>query len=524
MVAEEADLSELPAIGEDLGAKIATMVETGSLPELEALKAEVPGGLVAVLGISGLGPKRVQALHEALGIDDIEGLRKAAEAGKVREVEGFGEKTEANILHELDTRGPGETRTPIREAEERAEPLVAHLKGAEGAETVTIAGSYRRRKETVGDLDILVACEDCAPVMERFAAYEDVAEVISRGETRSTVVLGNGLQVDLRAVAPESHGAALHYFTGSKAHNIHVRRMGQGRGLKINEYGVFEGDRRVAGATEEEVYDRVGLPWILPELREDRGEIEAAAKGALPELVALGDIRGNLHAHTDWSDGSATARGMAGAARDRGWDYLAITDHSKAVRVANGLDADRLARQIDEIDALNDDLDGIAVLKSVEVDILEDGTLDLPDDILSRLDFATAAIHSHFALSREKQTARILKAMDNARVSVLAHPTGRMIGKREGYPLDMEAIVSRAADTGVVLEINAQPQRLDLDDAHARMAVEAGAKLSIGTDAHAPGHLDFMRHGVDQARRGWVSAADVVNTRSLSDLRKLLRR
>jgi DNA polymerase (family 10) len=300
--------------------------------------------------------------------------------------------------------------------------------------------------------------------------------------------------------------------------------MGQGRGLKINEYGVFEGDRRVAGATEEEVYDRVGLPWILPELREDRGEIEAAAKGALPELVALGDIRGNLHAHTDWSDGSATARGMAGAARDRGWDYLAITDHSKAVRVANGLDADRLARQIDEIDALNDDLDGIALLKSVEVDILEDGTLDLPDDILSRLDFATAAIHSHFALSREKQTARILKAMDNARVSVLAHPTGRMIGKREGYPLDMEAIVSRAADTGVVLEINAQPQRLDLDDAHARMAVEAGAKLSIGTDAHAPGHLDFMRHGVDQARRGWVSAADVVNTRSLSDLRKLLRR
>jgi len=492
MVAGEEDLSKLPGIGEDLSAKIRTMVETGTLPELEELKDQLPEGLVAVLGISGLGPKRVQALHRELGIEDLDGLAEAAREGRIRGIDGFGEKTEANILHALETRGSGESRTLLREAEARTGPLVAYLAGVEGAEQVVVAGSYRRRKETVGDLDILVACEDSGPVMARFTGYEDVTEVISQGETRSTVVLRNGLQVDLRAVPPESHGAALHYFTGSKAHNIHVRRMGQGRGLKINEYGVFDGDTRVAGETEEEVYAQVGLPWIPPELREDRGEIEAAGKGELPELVTLDDIRGNLHAHTDWSDGTASAREMAEAAKARGWEYLAITDHSKAVRVAKGLDADRLAAQIEEIEALDAEIDGIAVLTSVEVDILEDGSLDLPDDILSRLDLVTCAVHSHFGLSREKQTARLRRAMDNPHVSILAHPTGRMIGSREPYPLDMEALAAHAAETGVALEINAQPQRLDLDDRHARMAAEAGARLSIGTDAHAPDQYDVM--------------------------------
>ena len=524
MVAGAEDLSELPAIGEDLAEKIRTMVGTGRLPELEELKDQLPEGLVAVLGISGLGPKRVKALHRELGIEDLDGLAEAAREGRIRLIEGFGEKTEANILHALETRGSGESRTLLREAEARAEPLVAHLSAAEGAEQVTVAGSYRRRKETVGDLDILVACEDSGPVMARLTGHEDVTEVISQGETRSTVVLRNGLQVDLRAVPPESHGAALHYFTGSKAHNIHVRRMGQGRGLKINEYGVFDGDTRLAGETEAEVYDRVGLPWIPPELREDRGEIEAAGRGELPELLTLDDIRGNLHAHTDWSDGTASAREMAEAAKARGWEYLAITDHSKAVRVANGLDADRLAAQIDEIEALDAEIDGIAVLSSVEVDILEDGSLDLPDHILSRLDLVTCAVHSHFRLSRERQTARLCRAMDNPHVSILAHPTGRMIGSREPYPLDMEALASHAAETGVALEINAQPQRLDLDDRHARMAAEAGARLAIGTDAHAPDHLDVMRHGVDQARRAWLRAEDVVNTRPLPALRKLLSR
>lgn len=524
MVEEGADLSELPAIGEDLGNKIATIVETGTHPDYEALKKAVPEGLTEVLAVPGMGPKGVQKLHAALEIEGPEDLRKAAEAGRVREVEGFGEKTEANLLDALETREEGTSRTLLREAEERAEPLLAYLSEAEGVEKAIIAGSYRRRKETVGDLDILATCADSAPVMDRLVNHEDVIQTVSEGETRSTVILRGGLQVDLRVVPPESYGAALHYFTGSKAHNIHIRRMGQDRGLKINEYGVFEGDDRVCGETEEEVYDAVGLPWIVPDLREDTGEIAAAGKGELPDLITLDDIRGDLHSHTNETDGSVPAREMAEAAKARGWDYLAITDHSKAVRVANGLDADRLAGQIDAIDELNEDLDGITVLKSIEVDILEDGSLDLPDDILGRLDLAIASVHSYLNLSRDKQTDRICKAMDNPGVTIIGHPTGRLIGSREAYPLDMERIVEHAAETGCALEINAQPDRLDLDDTHARMARDAGVMLSIGTDAHATGHFAAMRYGVGQARRGWVTAADVLNTRSLSDLRKRVKR
>jgi len=524
MVRDGADLSELPGIGEDLAAKIVQIVETGELSALEDLKKEVPAGLVEVLGIAGLGPKRVQALHEHLGVDTIDDLTKAAKAGKIRELSGFGAKTEANILHELETRGSGETRTMLRVAEEVAEPLVAYLREVKGVDKVVIAGSYRRRKETVGDLDILVTCAQDSPVVERFVDYEDVRDVVSHGDTRSTVILKNGLQVDLRVLEKVSYGAALHYFTGSKAHNIHVRRMGVARGLKINEYGVFKGDKRIAGETEAEVYDQVGLPYIEPELREDRGEIEAAAQGKLPELVTLDDIRGNLHSHTKASDGHNTPREMAEAAKDRGWAYLAITDHSKAVTVANGLDADRLAKQIDEIDALNDELDGITLLKSIEVDILEDGRLDLPDDILERLDLRVCAVHSHFKLSRDKQTERVMRAMDNPNFTILAHPTGRLIGSREGYALDVERVIAHAKETGCFLEINAQPERLDLDDVHAKMARDAGVKLSIATDAHTTGHLDFMRHGVDQARRGWLTAEDVLNTRSLKELRRMLRR
>lgn len=524
MVRDDADLTELPGIGEDLAGKIETIVETGKFPQLEDLKKDVPEGLVDVLGIAGLGPKRVQKIHEELGVTDLEGLTKAAKEGRVRKLSGFGKKTEDNILHELETRGSGETRTQRREAEDRAEPLVAYLAETKGVDKVVVAGSYRRRKETVGDLDILVTCTSDSPVVKRFVDYEDVRDVISKGETRSTVILKNGLQVDLRVVESASYGAALHYFTGSKAHNIHVRRMGQDQGLKINEYGVFRGDKRIAGKTEEEVYAQVGLPYIEPELREDRGEIDAARKGKLPELIELDDIRGNLHSHTKASDGANTLREMAAAAKERGWAYLAITDHSKAVRVANGLDEDRLAKQIDEIDAVNDELEGVTLLKSIEVDILEDGGLDLPDSILKRLDLRICAVHSHFRLSRDKQTERVMRAMDNPCFTIMAHPTGRLIGTREGYAIDMERIIEHARQTGCILEINAQPERLDLNDAHCKMARDAGVKLSIGTDAHTTGHLDFMRYGIDQARRGWVTADDVVNTRSLKDLRKLVAR
>ena len=518
------DLSELPGIGEDLAGKVAEIVDSGSFRDLRGLEKEVPAQLAEILGVAGIGPRRAHALHEELGIDNLADLERAARGGRVRELSGFGEKTEQNILHELETRGSGERRTPLRQAEEVADPLVSWLRALDGVDRATIAGSYRRRRETVGDIDILVTCTRSSPVVDRFVDYEDVRDVVSHGTTRSTVILKNGLQVDLRVVRKVAYGAALHYFTGSKAHNIRVRRMGQERGLKINEYGVFRGDDRVAGRTEEEVYEQVGLPWIEPELREDRGEIEAAQDDALPALVRLEDIRGNLHSHTDASDGTRTLEQMAAAAKSRGWSYLAITDHSKAVTVANGLDAERLAEQIDAIDTLNEELEGITVLKSSEVDILADGSLDLSDDILERLDLAVCAIHSHMNLSREKQTARMLKAMDNPNCNIIAHPTGRLIGTREPYPLDIERVIEHARETGCILEVNAQPDRLDLNDVHCKMAHDAGVKLAIGTDAHKESHFDFMRHGVDQARRGWVTREDVVNTLSLADLRKALAR
>ena len=523
LVREDADLTELPGIGEDLARKTREVVETGELSALQKVVQSVPESLIEVMGVAGLGPKRVKTLYEQLGVKDVDGLKQAAQAGKIQTLSGFGAKTEQNILQELATRGSGEKRFRRRDAEEMAEPLVALLREVDGVDQAAIAGSYRRRKETVGDLDILVACADAGPVMRRFVAYDDVTRVLSQGDTRASVILKGGLQVDLRAVQPESFGAALHYFTGSQAHNIRVRQLGQERGLKVNEYGVFQGERRVAGQTEAEVFDAVGLPGIVPELREDRGEIEAAQAGELPELITVDDIRGNLHSHTDWSDGAGTLEEMAEAARARGLAYLAVTDHSKAVRVANGLDADRLARQIDAIDALNDRLDGITLLKSIEVDILEDGGLDLPDDLLARLDLTVCSIHSRMNLSGDKQTARVLKAMENPNFTILGHPTGRLLGERSGYELDMQRVIEQARQGGRVLEINAQPARLDLDDTHARMARDAGVKLSIATDAHAGMHLDLMRFGVDQARRAWLTADDVINTRDLKGLRALLR-
>jgi DNA polymerase (family 10) len=524
LVQQEADLTELPGIGKDLAQQLQEAVADGEPAALSELKEQVPEGLVAVKGVAGLGPKRTQTLYKELGIDDLDKLRKAAEGGRIRELSGFGKKTEQKILHELATRGSGETRIRLRDAEGRAEPLVDYLRRVDGVETVTIAGSYRRRKETVGDLDILVVCSDDSPLVERFVGYDDVREVLSQGTTRSSVILKGGLQVDLRVVPAESYGAALHYFTGSKDHNVRVRQMAIDRGLKVNEYGVWDGETQVAGRTEQEVYAAVELPVIPPELREARGEFEAARDGRLPELIALEDIRGNLHGHTTWSDGAASARAMAEAARERGWAYIAITDHSQAVRVANGLDADRLARQIDEIDALNEELDGLTLLKGIEVDILEDGSLDLPDDVLERLDIRVGAVHSRFNLARDKQTDRIRRALDGGLVDILAHPTGRLIGSRAGYALDLERVIAKAAEVGCALEINAQPARLDLDDTHARMAIDAGVKLSIATDAHAEAHYDLMRYGIDQARRAWVSKADVLNTRSLKQLRQALKR
>ena len=524
MLAAGADLSDLPGIGEDLAGKIREIVETGHLSLLDSVETRTPSALAELVALPGLGPKRVKALHEALKVDTLEDLARAARAGKIRALPGFGVATEQKILQEIQRRAERQKRPTLAVAERLAEPLLDYLKAIKGVRRAIIAGSYRRRRETVGDIDILVTCSRGLPVIDHFVAYEDVDDVLSKGETRSTVVLRGGLQVDLRVVPDGSYGAALHYFTGSKSHNIAVRAMAARKGLKINEYGVFRGDKRIAGRSEEEVYAQVGLPYIPPELREDRGEIEVARKGALPELVMVQDIRGDLHAHSTASDGQNSIREMAEAAAERGYAYLAIADHTQHTRIAHGLDAERMTAQIREIDRLNGQLSGITILKSAEVDILDDGSLDLPDSVLRELDLTVCAVHFKFALSAAQQTERIIRAMDNPYFNILAHPTGRLINQREPYAVDLDRVMEAARERGCFLELNAHPERLDLDDTHARRAKELGLKLAISTDAHSVHTLDFMRFGIGQARRGWIEAKDVINTRPLKELRKLLRR
>jgi DNA polymerase (family 10) len=517
-------LKELPGIGDDLAAKIREIVESGKCEFLERLRKQVPPAVAELLRVPGLGPKRVRMLYQELEVQTLDQLLRAARDGRIRELRGFGPKIESSIVEAVQAHLGQSRRFKLVVAAQYAEPLIAHLKSARDVREVVVAGSFRRMRETVGDLDILVTARASAPVTDRFTGYEEVGEVLSRGETRSTVVLRCGLQVDLRVVAGESYGAALHYFTGSKAHNIAIRKLAQAKGLKVNEYGVFRGSRRVAGETEESVYRAVGLPYIPPELREDRGEIEAARAGHLPKLIELADLKGDLHAHSKASDGHDTIEEMAFAAKARGLGYLAITEHSRRLTVARGLDPARLRRQIDEIDALNAELDGITVLKGIEVDILEDGSLDLPDGILGRLDLVIAAVHSKFELPRAKQTERILKAMDNPLVSILAHPTGRLIDEREPYDVDMAKVIRKARTAGCHLELNAHPERLDLLDTYCQVAKAEGVLVCVNSDAHSAYDFDNLRFGVGQARRGWLESRDVLNTRGLDALKPLLRR
>jgi DNA polymerase (family 10) len=452
-------------------------------------------------------------------------LRQVAEEGEIRELHGFGEKIEQKILDDLERQGEEEEeRTKLNVAEDVAQPLVDYLQAGEGVERVEVAGSYRRRKETVGDLDILAISASREEVIQHFTEYENVAEVVSEGETRSTVALRSGLQVDLRVVEPESYGAALFYFTGSKAHNIAIRNIAIDQGLKVNEYGVFEDEEQIAGETEEEIYDLFDLPYIAPELREDRGEITAARKGELPHLIELADLRGDLQCHTTASDGRNSLEEMAQAAQEMGHEYLAITDHSSYVSVTQGLEADELAERIDEIQQLDKEMEDIRLLTSIEVDVLEDGSLDLPDDVLDRLDVVIFSVHTKFDLPIDEQTERIIRAMDNPHVHILAHPTGRRIGKRPGYQVDLERVMEAALERGCFLEINAQPERLDLDDVYAKRAKEMGLKVAISTDAHSTSELRGLRFGVYQARRGWLEPADVLNTRSWNEARELLKR
>jgi len=524
LVARDSDLTELPGIGDDLAGKIRELVTRGRLPLLDDVARRVPPELSDLMRVRGLGPKGVKALYDHFHMRSLRELERIAEAGQVRALAGFGAKKEAALLDGIrQLRRGGERRTRLADAEPEAERLKAWLAAGAGVQRVEIAGSYRRRRETVGDLDIVVSCSDGAAAMDRLAEQEDVAHVASRGETRSTVILGSGLQVDVRAVTAESFGAALLYFTGSKEHNVELRQRAIDRHWKLNEYGLFDGERPLVGREEADIYARLGLDWIPPELREHRGEIEWAATGRLPPLVTADEMRGNLHAHTTWSDGRDTLEEMARAARAVGHDYLAITDHGPKVRVANGLDPRRLRRQMREIDRMNEQLEGLVLLKGCEVDILGDGALDLPDDVLAKLDVVVCSIHYHLRLDREAQTERVLRAMDNPHFMIWGHPTAREINRREPIDIDLGRCLAAASERGILVEINAQPKRLDLNDTNARLALEQGCDLVIDTDAHSVSDLELMRHGVDQARRAGAPADRIANTRGLAALRRRLR-
>ena len=520
LISAGTDLSELPGIGKDLAGKIADIVKTGHFGLLDTLKKKLPGQLGEIAALPGLGPKRVKLLYDKLKVRTLDDLRRVIKRGRLHEIRGFGPTIEEKLSAALE-KPRAEKRFKLSVAEAEAEALTTFLRDSG---RVVVAGSYRRRRETVGDLDVLVTAKDGAAVGDKLVQYDNIAEVLAHGPTRTTIMLRSGLQVDLRAVPDQSYGAALLYFTGSKSHNIALRGLANARGWKLNEYGLFAGKRRIAGASEEEVYKKLGLVFIPPELREDRGEVSAAKADELPRLVTLADIRGDLHVHSDWTDGTTTIAEMAAAAQVLGHEYIALTDHSRRITMAHGLDPARLSRQIREVDRLNGKLRGMTILKGIEVDILKDGMLDLPDSSLSQLDIVVAAVHSYFDQTREAQTERVIRAMENRHVSIIAHPTGRLIGEREPYDIDMDRIVAAARDAGCALEINAEPDRLDLNDIHAHAAKSVGVKLAISTDAHSVNALQYMRFGIDQARRGWLTADDVLNTRSLAELRRLLKR
>lgn len=527
-LADPAQLRELPGIGEAIAKKIQELLTTGSLRYYEELKQSPYARLTELLRIPGMGPKHVRLVYEQLGVSSVEQLQQAAEQGKLRTLPGLGEKSEQKILEGIQQALRFRERMPLGYVLPQATAMVERLRQVREVQQAALAGSLRRMRETVADADILVASSQPEPVMEAFVRLPHVERVLSKGSTKSSVVTTDGFQVDLRVVSPTSFGAAQHYFTGSKPHNIHIRSLGVDKGLKINEYGVFKGEELVAGATEEEVFAAVGLPWIPPELREDQGEIEAAAQGRLPRLVTREDLRGDLHVHTNWTDGADSIPDMASAAQAKGYAYVAICDHSPTVGITNGLTPERLLAQMADVDALNQRLaaagNPFRVLKGIEVDIRPDGTLDLPEDLLSRLDVVVAAVHTRFSLSMEEMTRRLVRAIENPAVDIIAHPTGRLIGRRDPYQVDIDMLIDACRACNKALELNAYPERLDLSDLHCRKAKEKGVKVAISTDAHRHGNLEWMAYGLATARRGWLEPADVLNCLALDQLLAWLRR
>lgn len=511
-------LTGIDGIGKDLAARIEGMVRDGSLAALDEMHERIPPTVHDLLALPGLGPKKAKVVIDALGITTLEGLEEAAKDGRLQALPGMGTKSVEKLVRAIAHRRETGKRFLRANIEPVVHELVTTLEAAQPGVEVVVAGSYRRRQETVGDIDLLAASGDASALMNALVSDPAVRDVLAHGDTKSSVVLRNGLQVDLRVVPDASFGAALHYFTGSRAHNVSVRRRAQKQGVRLNEYGLFRGQESIAGETEQAVFEALGLAWIPPELREDRGEIEAAESGSLPALLERGDLRGDLHTHTTASDGRATLEEMAAAARTAGLEYLAVTDHSKNLAIAGGLDEDRLLRQIDEIDVVNARLDGFRLLKGIEVDILEDGSLDLADDVLGRLDLVVGSVHSHFGLSREAQTTRVLRAMDHRHFTLLGHGTGRINLGRKPYDLEVTKVLEGARDRGCFVELNANPLRLDLNDIYCRQACDLGVLVSINSDAHRARDFANLSHGVDQARRAWLCKDDVLNTRPLDEL------
>ncbi|HTU89365.1 MAG TPA: DNA polymerase/3'-5' exonuclease PolX [Gemmataceae bacterium] len=525
-VVREGRLADVPSIGDTLREKITTLVTTGKLPFHDELRKKTPPGLFDILRIQGLGPKRVKTLYDQLGIDTLDKLAEACETGQVASLRGFGAKTQQKILEGIQfLRQTGE-RVRIDQAEALALPLLEGLRHAPGIQRMELCGSLRRRRETIRDIDILVSSDKPGPIMERFVSLPGVVQVIARGETKSSIIVqGDGrllMNADLRIVRDEQFPFALHYFTGSKEHNIAMRQRAQADGLKLNEYELAVPDRRVSARDEADIFKALGLSYIPPELRESTGEMDAAVDGDLPNLLEVGDIQGVFHCHTTYSDGGSSVEEMARAAKALGLKYLGLADHSQSLTVANGLSPDRVRHQQAEIDGVNKRLKGFKIFKGTECDILADGRLDYDDDLLATFDYVVASVHSHFQQSREEMTARIIKAIRNPHVTMLGHATGRLLTRREGYHVDLEAVLQAAAESGTMIEINAHPQRLDIDWIHCKRAKTLGVTIVINPDAHSAEDIALYRYGVDVARRGWLERGDVFNTKSLAEVTKAL--
>ena len=532
MVEAGEDLTELPGIGKDMAGHIRELVEWGELSALEQLGEKVPRTLTDLIRLDGVGPKKAKKLWDELGVTSVDELEEGLEAGRVAELSGFGKKSSEKIVQSIEDFRKHQGRFLLSHVDILIKPLMAYLSETPGVERVEAAGSYRRRQETVGDIDLLVLCDEASEeVMARFQRYPGALRVEAAGGTKSRIVLRSGLPVDLRILPKESYGAALHYFSGSKEHNVAIRTLGVKNGLKISEYGVFQSgeesageEERLGGEREEDVFSALNLPWISPLLRENRGELEAAREDRLPRLLTLKDVRGDLQMHSTWSDGANSIFEMAEACRDRGYEYLSMTDHSQSVTVANGLDPARVRHQWEEVEEVRKEMEGVRLFRSLEVDILKDGTLDMPEDILNSLDVVLVSVHTFMNMSKAEMTDRVIRAMENPLVDILAHPTGRILNRRPPFAMDVETVLQAAASLDVAVELNAHPSRLDLHDRHLRRAKDLGVKVVVSTDAHSVQDLSLMSYGVDQAGRGWLEPVDVLNTMSVEEFQMWLGR